>query len=46
MNGQANDILRQYQEQASEGSLKFRRWPLRSVSCIEYTLRQLLIAAL
>lgn len=32
MNGQANEILKQYQDQAATGSLKFRRWPLRSVS--------------
>ncbi|KIP11598.1 hypothetical protein PHLGIDRAFT_124740 [Phlebiopsis gigantea 11061_1 CR5-6] len=33
MNAQANEVLRQYQEQASEGTLKFRRWPLRSHKC-------------
>lgn len=31
MNQEADAILQEYQEQASDGQLKFRRWPLRSV---------------
>ena len=31
MNKEADDILREDQEQAAAGALKFRRWPLRSV---------------
>jgi len=31
---EADDVFLQYQQQASTGQLKFRRWPMRAVSDI------------
>ncbi|KAH9036924.1 hypothetical protein EDB84DRAFT_1156137 [Lactarius hengduanensis] len=33
INGEANDLFSKYQEQAAEGTIQFRRWPLRSHKC-------------
>jgi len=33
INGEANKIFLEYQEQAAKGKIKFRRWPLRSHKC-------------
>ncbi|KDQ57451.1 hypothetical protein JAAARDRAFT_35165 [Jaapia argillacea MUCL 33604] len=32
-NGEADQVFREYQEQAADGSLGFRRWPIRSHKC-------------
>ncbi|KAH8978208.1 hypothetical protein EDB83DRAFT_2243118 [Lactarius deliciosus] len=32
INGKADEVFQQYQDQAADGKIQFRRWPLRSVS--------------
>ncbi|KZT29010.1 hypothetical protein NEOLEDRAFT_1057099 [Neolentinus lepideus HHB14362 ss-1] len=33
LNKRANDIFRRYQEQAADGQISFRRWPIRTHKC-------------
>ncbi|KAI9442321.1 hypothetical protein H4582DRAFT_1927728 [Lactarius indigo] len=33
INKRANELFREYQDQAAEGTIQFRRWPLRSHKC-------------
>ncbi|KAH9011931.1 hypothetical protein EDB85DRAFT_1878091, partial [Lactarius pseudohatsudake] len=32
INGKADEVFQQYQDQAADGKIQFRRWPLRNVS--------------
>ena len=34
INGEADKLFDEYQDQATEGKIQFRRWPLRSVSLL------------
>jgi hypothetical protein len=38
INGEANELFGEYQDQATDGKIQFRRWPLRSVSLSNYSL--------